>query len=894
MGLPSLIWGAMNVPIVGQMATVRAFNQFTAKKPSGGAYGTRGSQLNNSSSTNQPYSVVYGRCRVGANRVFVHTAGGHNKYLNVVYTWSEGPCSAIHTDGDGEIIYLDDKRISYYETYKGLDLVERAFHAGTGEQTVGTIVNDAVKGNPSWADLYRWVCYSEFRLTYNADAWSQLPTVTCVLNGRLLYDPRDSSLAWSDNGALAWFDFMTNRRYGGRIPFSLIDLDSVISAANTFDANGWHFNGVVYQREAFGDVLKNIEDSFRATHYWSNGKYYLKILSYDTPSTTVSESDIDSLPNRFNIAQGGIPDTPDRVLIHFADPTDNYADKTVLLNMVGIVSTGLEDNPMEIKLLGVADYQLAFDIGAYHLKRARANEGYGPLNLKPRFGALDPSDIVQLTHTFPGFSAKEMRVMSMGRRQAGGVVPVSFIEESADLYTGSGVTVAAHNPYQSTLPDANENPIEPTNLTAETGPDEATANKHDAFVNFQWDNIGPFSYNMRWRKSSAKTWQKHHVDAPYGDVEPPVYVQQTTARTARARGDFYGTADTTYTVEIDGTGTPNTFKWSNDGGGSWEATTVSITALWIALENGLEIKFSHTTGWTSGDKFTVACKGVSSKIEHRLNAIEPGVEIYWAVQSLDRNENRSDWAIPDASLTTWAPATPSMSSYTPQVTPNARAKTLKVNAQDWDGYGDRIKAAMLDDGGVFTDYSSAANNDTANDVYPVAATPAVNDAFYFVSLYPFTKIMPKIGTKGVGVWTIAWEYYNGAAWVAVSNLKDTTVGFCPTAIGEKIVEFSYPMDWASVTVNSITGYMIRARVSAYTSITTRPIITKIRIENITTKDYDVYCSTDAACPVIDDNKVVHNCRSFPVTFPWAPKTNYYVRVRPNGWAEPGTESEIYG
>jgi hypothetical protein len=413
---------------------------FPASKPGSPYTGGRELQIGNSSSTRIPYSVVYGRCRVGANRVFVHTAGGHNKYLNVVYTWSEGPCSAIHTDGDGEIIYLDDKRISYYETYKGLDLVERAFHAGTGEQTVGTIANDAAKGNPSWADAYRWICYSEFRFTYNQEAWGQLPIATCVLDGRKLYDPRDSSYVWSDNGALVWLDWITNTRYGGKIPFSLINMASVIDAANDFDALGWHFNGVVYSRSAFGDILKSIEDSFRAIHYWSNGQYYLKIMAYDTPVTMVLETDMDTLPNRFPVNQGGIPETPDRVLIHFADPTDNYADKTVLLNMVGIVSTGLEDNPMEIKLLGVADYQLAFDIGAYHLKRARANEGYGPLNLKPRFGAMDPSDIVQLTHTFPGFSAKEMRVMSMGRKQAGGVVPVSFIEESADLYTGSGVT----------------------------------------------------------------------------------------------------------------------------------------------------------------------------------------------------------------------------------------------------------------------------------------------------------------------------------------------------------------------------------------------------------------------------------------------------------------------
>jgi len=42
-------------------------------------------------------------------------------------------------------------------------------------------------------------------------------------------------------------------------------------------------------------------------------------------------------------------------------------------------------------------------------------------------------------------------------------------------------------------------------------------------------------------------------------------------------GTYIGTSNTDFYVEIDGTGSPNTFKWSNDGGGSFEATGVAIT-----------------------------------------------------------------------------------------------------------------------------------------------------------------------------------------------------------------------------------------------------------------------------------------------------------------------------
>lgn len=73
---------------------------------------------------------------------------------------------------------------------------------------------------------------------------------------------------------------------------------------------------------------------------------------------------------------------------------------------------------------------------------------------------------------------------------------------------------------------------------------------------------------------------------------------------------YYGHLSTTYRVEIDGTGTPDTFKWSNDGGVTWAQELVPIAgaAQEMELELGLLIEFATTTGHTSGDywEFTAA------------------------------------------------------------------------------------------------------------------------------------------------------------------------------------------------------------------------------------------------------------------------------------------------
>lgn len=71
-------------------------------------------------------------------------------------------------------------------------------------------------------------------------------------------------------------------------------------------------------------------------------------------------------------------------------------------------------------------------------------------------------------------------------------------------------------------------------------------------------------------------------------------------------GYYSGSTDKDFEVEIDGTGTPDTFKWSNDGGSTYEATGVSITGAAQTLEDGITVTFGATTGHTSGNKWTFA------------------------------------------------------------------------------------------------------------------------------------------------------------------------------------------------------------------------------------------------------------------------------------------------
>ena len=123
-----------------------------------------------------------------------------------------------------------------------------------------------------------------------------------------------------------------------------------------------------------------------------------------------------------------------------------------------------------------------------------------------------------------------------------------------------------------------------------------------------------------------------------------------------------------------------------------------------------------------------------------------------------------------------------------------------------------LSAAIMDDGGAFTDETTDANDSGGSgDVNLLPATPVANDAFYFGSDYQFNKITIDITTSGGATTVLAWEYYNGSSWASVT-VADGTDNF--NNVGMCRVTFTEPGTWSTTTVNSQGPYYyIRARVT---------------------------------------------------------------------------------
>ena len=159
-------------------------------------------------------------------------------------------------------------------------------------------------------------------------------------------------------------------------------------------------------------------------------------------------------------------------------------------------------------------------------------------------------------------------------------------------------------------------------------------------------------------------------------------------------------------------------------------------------------------------------------------------------------------------------------------------------------FNTKLSAVLLDDGGVVTDQTTEAYNVSANDVELLPSIPVQEDAIYFGRTIKFDTLSFELSQEGVGTWVITWEYYNGSTWETLSGLVDNTISF--TALGNKDVSFTLPLDWDTETIDSKEFYYVRARVSSYTSITTQPMASVIFIDRIN-KDFNedkYYCNTE--------------------------------------------------
>ena len=147
--------------------------------------------------------------------------------------------------------------------------------------------------------------------------------------------------------------------------------------------------------------------------------------------------------------------------------------------------------------------------------------------------------------------------------------------------------------------------------------------------------------------------------------------------------------------------------------------------------------------------------------------------------------------------------------------------------------GIAVKVWQEDNSGAsFVDETIDASSNATGDVAMYPATPAINDAFYLSHTEQFDSVRIDILTAAAGTHTLLWEYWNGSAWASLTVTRDDTTNM--TAVGtDSIVQWTIPGNWAATTVNGSSSlFYVRLRISAFTSMTTVPLASKLAL-NVT-------------------------------------------------------------
>ena len=241
--------------------------------------------------------LVYGKARIGGTIVFFNTSDTDNNYLHMVIA------VAGHEIESYEEVYFGDEKVwengSYLNDWDDHCLL--SFHDGSQTTADSTLVNAAT----GWSADHKLLdtAYIYARLDYDREKYvSGVPNISCVIKGKKVYDPRDSSTVWSDNPALILNDYLKDTKYGLGESASKIDTTALTTAANICDENmpigggsnqkKYTCDGVLDTASSIKSNVENILTSMMGSLHWSDGKFYMLAQKYVTPVADAIDEDV--------------------------------------------------------------------------------------------------------------------------------------------------------------------------------------------------------------------------------------------------------------------------------------------------------------------------------------------------------------------------------------------------------------------------------------------------------------------------------------------------------------------------------------------------------------------------------------------------------------------------
>ena len=181
--------------------------------------------------------IIYGERRVSGPLVYAGTEGNDNRFLHLIIALADHEIEEIGT------IYFNDVPIHTDDLDSDGNVVSGDFDGsaqirkmlGKADQLADPVVLESC---PDWTTEHRLrgIAYVFVRLKYDRDVYpTAIPSISAIVKGKKLFDPRDGGTRWSANTALAVRDYLSNGQYGFGAVTAEIDDTLVQAAANVCD-----------------------------------------------------------------------------------------------------------------------------------------------------------------------------------------------------------------------------------------------------------------------------------------------------------------------------------------------------------------------------------------------------------------------------------------------------------------------------------------------------------------------------------------------------------------------------------------------------------------------------------------------------------------------------------
>ena len=434
--------------------------------------------LVNKQSNDANIPVIYGERLTGGTRVFMETSGTDNTYLYMAIVMAEGEINDIEeirvddkvvtfasSFSDGTEVEVGSGDSNFYKDSESLIRVEP--HYGTDGQSASSLLSTL----SSWGSNHKLsgLCYLAIRLKWNSDAFAGLPKIQAKIQGKKVVAYNSSlqaqSPAYSTNPAWCLLDYLTNTRYGKGLTTSEIDLQSFYDASvvcttqvtpysggsdiNIFDTNT--------ALDTSRNILTNVRELIKGCRGYlpySAGKYSLVIETTGTASITLTEDDI---IGGYSLTTPDKNEKYNRVIVGFVDPARNYQVNEVQYPAIDDSGYANEDKHATMKTADggfllegrfsfstiTSQYQ-AEEMAEVILRRSREALSLG-ITVSLDAYDLAIGDIVNITHSSLGFSAKPFRVLGITFNEDF-TVGLSLVEHQDSHYTWATKTQATATP----------------------------------------------------------------------------------------------------------------------------------------------------------------------------------------------------------------------------------------------------------------------------------------------------------------------------------------------------------------------------------------------------------------------------------------------------------------